>query len=493
MLIEDLVEGINLEDETNEFKGIIKEGINPKNNERYEIGWLKEIVGFSNSFGGKLYIGVDNKTHQVLALDHKEADSIVLMIHRLIKEHIEPSIKYKISKINVPDTKPTRYVLIISVERNRALPVALKFNNFSFYFVRHFGKTSPATNEEVQNLVLDSESISFDSPFTEIDFKKEDFTFLYDVFKKNNNRELTIKDLESIGFISLDKKLSKGSLLFKDDYHDNKTLVVCSQFLGNSKGDNTFFYTKEIKDNLLKEYYEILEFLDNRTANGFIKKIDKHVELISYPKRALTEGVVNALVHRNYFIGGSQIEINLFNNRLEIISPGSLVGSKWLKNEKDLASIPPLRRNEVICNVFYICKLMEKRGSGFDKIEEEYLPYDKKYRPYLNSNNLYFSLTLLDLTKKISDNELDNEIVKVYLDEDKINSKYDLDILGYCYYRKRSVKEIATYLKLTPSTYFRKNVIDKLVMNKYLIEFKDGVGSKYMTSKEFVKLDSDLS
>ena len=489
MLIEDLIEGINLEDDTNEFKGIIKEGVNPITNERYEIGWLKEIVGFANSKGGNLYVGVEDKTHKVLALDHKLADSVALMVHRLIKEHIEPGIKYNISKINVPNTSPTRYVLIISVERNKALPVALKFNNFSFYFVRHFAKTSPATSEEIQNLVLDSESISYDAPFTANDFNKADFTFLYDVFKKNNGRDLTLKDLQSIGFVSLDNKLSKGALLFEDNCKDDATLAVCSQFLGASKGDDTFYYTKEIKGNLLKEYYDVLDFLTSRIANGFIKKDDRHIDLISYPKRALSEGIVNALVHRNYFMNGSQIEINLYSNHLEIISPGSLVGAKWMKNETDLASIPPLRRNEVICNVFFICKLMEKRGSGFDKIEEEYSSYDKKYAPFVNSSNLYFSLTLLDLSKKNVSLDKDKDFAKVSIPQENINSKYDLQILGYCYYKRRSVQEIASFLGMTPSTYFRKNVLDYLIKRQYLIEFKEAKTARYTANKELVLLE----
>ncbi|MBO8427988.1 MAG: hypothetical protein IAC58_05560, partial [Firmicutes bacterium] len=293
----------------------------------------------------------------------------------------------------------------------------------------------------------------------------------------------------SIGFISLDNKLSKGALLFKDNCKDDATLVVCSQFLGTSKGDDTFYYTKEIKGNLLKEYYDVLDFLTNRIANGFIKKDDKHVDLISYPKRALSEGVVNALVHRNYFMNGSQIEINLFSNHLEIISPGSLVGTKWMKNEKDLASILPLRRNEVICSVFFICKLMEKRGSGFDKIEEEYSLYDKKYAPFVNSNNLYFSLTLLDLSKKSISLDKDKEFAKVLIPQEKINSKYDLQILGYCYYKRRSVQEIATFLNMTPSTYFRKNILDYLIKGQYLIEFKEARNTKYIANKELVSLD----
>ncbi len=244
MLIEDLINRPELDDVDNEFQIVIKEGLNLETNQKSEIDWLKVLAAFANSSGGNLYVGVEDKSHKIVALDHKEADSVILMVHRLIKEHIEPNITYKISKIDVPNTKPTRYVLVISVQRNKVLPVALKFNHFSFYFIRHFGKTSTATSEEIQNLVLDSESISFDSPFTSETFNEKDFTFLYAVFKKNNGRALTIKDLQSIGFISVDHKLSKGALLFEDDYDGDRTLVVCSQFLGTSKGDDTFYYTK---------------------------------------------------------------------------------------------------------------------------------------------------------------------------------------------------------------------------------------------------------
>ena len=96
-------------------------------------------------------------------------------------------------------------------------------------------------------MVLNSEHISYDVPFTEIEFKEEDFKTLYETFFKENNRVLTRKDLVLIGFISPDNKLSKGALLFKDDCESDQTLVVCSQFLGVSKGANEFYRTQKIK------------------------------------------------------------------------------------------------------------------------------------------------------------------------------------------------------------------------------------------------------
>ena len=85
MFIEELIDKAYLEDKTIEYKGIIAEG-KDKNGKALEIGWLKTLVAFANTDGGKLIIGVENKTHKVVALDRNKADNIVLMLHRLIRE-----------------------------------------------------------------------------------------------------------------------------------------------------------------------------------------------------------------------------------------------------------------------------------------------------------------------------------------------------------------------------------------------------------------------
>ena len=111
------------------------------------------------------------------------------MIHRQIKEHVESPIRYMISPIKV-ENNPSRYVLVIDVKKTEYPPISLKFNGIASIFVRHFGLTSLATNEEIRNMVLNSEQISYDVPFTEIEFKEEDFKTLYETFFKENNRVL---------------------------------------------------------------------------------------------------------------------------------------------------------------------------------------------------------------------------------------------------------------------------------------------------------------
>ncbi len=489
MLIEELIPNVNLENKVVEFKGILQEGENPKDpKHRLEFGWLKEIVGFANACGGSLYVGVDNKTHELLALDHVTVDKIILMVARLVKEHIEPPIVYDFLTHPVPNTKPIRYILEIRVEPTKYPPITLKFDGNGSVFVRHFGETSIATGEEIRDMVACSEFVSFDDRFTQERYREEDFSKLFAYYAKRHAGEKpSLKELISIGFVSTDNRLCQGALLFRDDYSSPRSLVVCSQFLGVSKGDNTFYASKSMQGNLLDEYSFMKEFVQSRSADGFVKTGDGRVPLVSYPENVLREALINALGHRNYFMMGRQIEVNLYKDRLEIISPGSLVGSKDLKEERNLSSIDPARRNEVICNIFTMLDLMEKRGSGFDKIEKAYDGYEDNYLPYASSNSQSFALVLPDLAHDggmVSKIDCPNVHTSVPL-----NGKYDLAILSYCYNERRDAGLIAKHLGVTPSTYFRTSVLEPLVEKGYLRLIKVGRTSFYKSNSEKVLVD----
>ncbi|HAS56331.1 MAG TPA: hypothetical protein DCR94_03640 [Firmicutes bacterium] len=484
MLIDELIPNVNLEDCKTEFKGIIKEG-KGEGSERLEIGWLKQLASFANTFGGVMYIGVDNKTHTVLALPHEEADKTSLMVQRQIEEHIEPPLNYFIEKIIVPNTSPTRYVIAVHVEKSKYPPVSLRFNGIGVIYVRHFGKTSVASGEEIRNLIMNSDSASFDLLETDKKYHKDDFKFLNDFYKKNNDgKDLKEKDLINIGFIDSFGRLRRGALLFKDDCDDGRTLVECSQFLGVSKGENTFYASKTIKGNLLYELEEMVNFVTSHSADGFVKTNDSKEKYVAFPRRSLIEGIANALGHRNYFIQGGQIEINIYKDRLEIISPGSLIGSKWLNKETNLAKIPPLRRNELICSVFSLCKMMDHKESGFDKIEEEYKPYGEKFSPFASSNDSFFSLTLPDLTHV---NGLVSKATNPPVHTlELLDCKNALKILSFCYNENKTASDIANYLKIKPSSYFRKEMLLPLVEKGYLLTIRGEYPATYRANSSKV-------
>ncbi len=476
MTLNNLFPNISLEDDKNEFKGIIEEGKKADGTSK-EDKWLKTLVGFANSNGGSLFIGVEDKTHKIVSLDHLMADKVIQMIHRLIKQKIVPSLKYEIQTIPITQKdNTTRYLLIIKVNRGDNLPVGLKTYGVIAYYIRHFGITKVCSQEELRNLFLYDNGTPYDSLMTDIIYEPKDFSKLNSKYYEITNHKLSNKTLLSIGFIDKQNHLSNGALMFKDDYHNEKSLVVATKWSGINKGTDIVLSSETFSGNLIDEADFCMSFIETRSNNGYKKLPVGRENYFSYPKRAVFEGVINALCHRNYWINNSQIEINIFTDRLEIISPGSLVSGEVLNRETKIAGILPERRNEVICNVFALINYLEKRGSGFDKISSEYSHYDKKYEPYISSNNTYFSLVLPDLTYSgVVDAQSE---IKIYVDG-VLKGKYDEAILTMCYLSEKSTTEIAKKLNIKPTTYFRKKILDPLVEGGYLL-------SNYSRPEKFV-------
>ena len=96
-----------------------------------------------------------------------------------------------------------------------------------------------------------------------------------------------------------------------------------------------------------------------------------------YPTKAVREALVNAIIHRDYQIIGSEIHIDMYDDRLEITSPGGMLDGSNIQ-DLDLTKIPSIRRNTIISDIFNRLHLMERRGSGITRIIESYFDFDKK-------------------------------------------------------------------------------------------------------------------
>ena len=485
MFIEELVPNVNLETMDIEFKGMIEEG-HADSGKVKEIGWLKTLAAFANTEGGDMYIGVDNRTHKILAIDHETADKVILMVNRQVKKRLEPAIDYRIIPLSIKETLPTRYVLRIHVQMSKNLPVTLHEDGLLGIYIRNFGQTVLATPEQIRELVLMSDNTPYDQRITEQEFREDDFQGLYR-YAETQKEEVNEKRLISIGFISKERFLSRGALLFADNCADLRTKAVATAWPGISKGSSIVTASEEYTGNLLDVIDSCVQFVRNRSNNGFEKKETGRTEYVAYPPRSVTEGIVNAVGHRNYYIQGSQIEVNIFKDRLEITSPGSLLGVRELKKEKNIAQIIPRRRNDVICAVLELCHYMEEKGSGFDKIEADYAGYGEEYRPYISSDATSFTLTLPDLTFRGGVIEETDQLPEIYTDA-LLEGKNDLRILSFCYGRPRTAKQIAEELGITPSTYFRKSVLGRLTENSLLQEQKDKKSVQYQSNPELVKL-----
>ncbi len=353
--------------------------------------------------------------------------------------------------------------------------------------MRREGFTNGATYEEIISMSIKSRNTQFDILDSGSKYKRENFSKLLSFYSEHNSGEkLTDKALQSMGFFTKDKILKNGSLLFSDDYSGEKTQVQCSVFAGFTKGSKRIVTINRFNGNLIDSINYIMEFVNQRMNHAMIKLPDSRIDIDSYPQRALFEGVINALTHRDYFLDGSQIQIDMFKDRIEISSPGSFYQGEKIPKTYNLSNIISMRRNELICEVFVKCKVMEAAETGFDKIIEDYAEADENHKPYIFSSSDHFTLVLPDLTYS-SGIQNDNLPAIDVLPVPAI-SDYDEKILAYCYNGPRKASEISNYLGIADSTYFRTKILEPLAATGYLIIDKQGNAKTYKTNITKVKL-----
>lgn len=123
-----------------------------------------------------------------------------------------------------------------------------------------------------------------------------------------------------------------------------------------------------------------------------------------YPDTAVLAGIVNALIHRDYLELGSEVHIDMFDDRMEIYSPGGMPDGRKVQ-DLDLRNVSSRRRNPIIADIFSRLKYMDRRGSGFKKILDSYEfqeYYTEEIKPEFRSSNSEFWLILRNLNYNVN-------------------------------------------------------------------------------------------
>lgn len=118
------------------------------------------------------------------------------------------------------------------------------------------------------------------------------------------------------------------------------------------------------------------------------------IEMPDYPLEAMTEALTNAIIHRDYSVIGSEVHIDIYDDRIEITSPGGMYDSKPIQ-DLNLSEVPSTRRNPVIADLFQRLDYAERRGSGIRKILNGYEGKDRQ--PRFFSTESWFKTTLYNL------------------------------------------------------------------------------------------------
>ena len=356
--------------------------------------WCKSISAFANCYGGKLVFGVANDD-ELVGLSDAESDSEV--ISEAIKTHLNPIPEFKLSFEEDED----KTFVIVEVMKGQQTPYYYEGDGQLIAFMRIGNESVPATPSQLRDLVLRGSGESYDSLKSRYDFNNMSFTKLRSVYKQRTGNTFEDTDYESFGLVDEKGNLTNAGALLADESPVRHSRVFCTRWNGLTKASGIVYALddKEYTGSLVTLLQDGMDFVRNNSKKAWRKVGDGRVEMPDYPDRAVLEGIVNALIHRSYMEIGSEVHIDMFDDRIEIYSPGGMVSGISLEG-KDLLKIPSKRRNPILADIFSRLKYMERRGSGYKKILADYqsqVEFEETKMPVFDADNDDFTLILYNL------------------------------------------------------------------------------------------------
>lgn len=347
-----------------ELKLVLQEG------EGYKIEFKKsladtnrivEIVcSFANSKGGIIYVGVDNKG-KIIGIEIGKQK--IEQLTNAITDNTEPVIYPEIKVIKIKN----KNVILIKIKESKNKP----HTAYGKPFIRVEKNTKFMKQSKYEELLLErsKHKLLFDIDICEgttlKDIDKEKVKWYLEEREKERNISKKIKIsfknlLQNLKALKGNKPTNAGILFFgtyPQKFLPNARLRVVKfkgtkvihPTLDTANCEGTVWEMINTAEDFIRKNIRLLGI---RTEKSF-RREDK----FEYPIKALREAIINALIHRNYFETGD-VRVFIFDNRVEIINPGSFPKGVTPKNPKHI----PV--NEILCNLVYDVGYIEKYGSG---------------------------------------------------------------------------------------------------------------------------------
>lgn len=217
--------------------------------------------------------------------------------------------------------------------------------------------------------------------------------------------------------------LTNAGALLADESPMRHSRLFCTRWNGLDKTSGVMeaLDDKEFSGSLLILIQGGEEFVKNNTKKRWKKTPDGRLEMPDIPERAALECIVNGLIHRDYLELGSEVHIDIFDDRMEIYSPGGMFDGSFVQ-DLDTDYVPSRRRNPIIADVFSRMNYMERRGSGFKKIKDDYhraVNYRPELEPEFYSDASSFWVTLYNLNYNILIEEVSAERQKQSFEDEE--------------------------------------------------------------------------
>ena len=379
---EELLRRIRLgEDNSLELKEIIFKGERIIEPSRDKLA--NELSSIANTGDCVVVLGVDDKTRDIIGIPSDRIESAERYVYEICNDSITPPVLFRSFRMELPDSAGT-FRIVLKVEIPRSLFV---HESPGGYFHRQGSSVRKMSPEYLARLFQQRSQarlFRFEEqpvPQTSIDDLSREFWEKYTTRSNEPVEVVLLKrsllSKEESGTVAA----SVAGVLLCSEHPEHflpSAFIEAVRYRGTRQDSNYQIDAQRIRGPLDRQIKECMAFLRRNQVVGAVKKPHR-VEKPQFSGRAVFEAVVNAVAHRDYSISGSKIRFFMFDDRLEIYSPGALPNTVTV----DSMHLRQATRNELITSLlaetpvaevtgdlergFY----MEKRGDGVPIILDE--------------------------------------------------------------------------------------------------------------------------
>ena len=352
----------------------------PEKSDKY----MKTVVAFANGRGGKIVFGIDDKTLDIVGMDVDNIYKTMDVITNAISDACEPAIRPDVALQTVKD----KTVIVVEIFPGAERPYYIKsLGMVNGTYVRVSGTTRHVEGYMLKELILEGQNRYFDSEIcqdmtasdSEIDelCKSMKDTAIRNTWQ--DSEKAKIKDVTKNVLISWGVLKEEDGKVYPTNAYALLTgrmlqqpVIQCGVFKGTNRAH--FVDRREFEGSIQKQMEAAYQYVLEKINMGMTIKGMYRQDVYELPTDSIRELIANAVAHRSYLEPGN-IQVALFDDRLEVTSPGMLLNNVTIAKMMEGYSKP---RNPAIARAFVYMKIIEKWGTGiprlFETCEEYGLP-----------------------------------------------------------------------------------------------------------------------
>lgn len=435
--------------------------------------YVKTIVAYANTSGGRLLIGVDDTTKDIVGVEPSSVFQIMDKIANAVSDMCAPQI--------VPDitfqTVEGKCIVQVEIYPGQNRPYYIRsLGKENGTYIRVAGTSRPADEAVLKDLEYQGAGKSFDELINvETDYSEESALQLCSDIRRyiaqsreipmGKVREITVVNLENWGIIkkSGESYLSTNAfiLLTKNTFRFAK--IQCALFKGENRA--VFVDRREfdgpVYDQIEEAYQFVLKHINlGATIDGIVRK-DRY----ELPPESIREAIINSVCHRCY-LEHSCVQIAIYDNRVEITSPGMLYGG--LTMEQAIAGRSKIR-NVCIAEVFSRMGIIEQWGTGIQRMIQGCREYGVREPEFIDMGdafrvNFYRSGTETGIETKYTGTENTNTGIQT---KETGTEKNQMSFLNTLSETERKILEFI----MEDSSITQKEIAQKMGMSKNGIRY----------------------